>query len=94
MSDLPAPATTVTPISLAAGAMERYCDNLGIPMPSPGLAVALATVAAPHIAAAEREQIRQLARDCGATGRGADGPAEPFDDLIDRYRHDPRVDQP
>jgi hypothetical protein len=41
-------------------------------------------------AAGERAAIQQLARDCGATGRGADGPREPFADLIDRYREEAR----
>jgi hypothetical protein len=40
----------------AAGAIERYCDDLGIEMPSPALASALGRVAAeaaaPHLGAA------------------------------------------
>lgn len=68
--------TTTDPISLAAGAMEQHCDNLGIPMPSPGLARALAEVAAPIFAAAERERIAVRADCLAATvssGTGAAG---------------------
>jgi len=44
-------------IAAAAGAIERYCDNHGIPMPSPSTALLMATLAQPPIAAAERERI-------------------------------------
>jgi len=47
-------------IAAAAGAIERYCDNHGIPMPSPSTALLMATLAQPHIAAAERERIQRL----------------------------------
>ena len=50
---------TTDPVSAAAGAMERYCDDRGIPMPSPGLARALAEAAAPAYLAALREHVQQ-----------------------------------
>lgn len=67
----------------AAGAMQRHCDDLGIEVPSGSLACALALAAAPHIAAAERERIRELALERGAEYTHCDdcGPV-PFADLI------------
>ena len=47
-------------IAAAAGAIERYCDDHGIPMPSPSTALLMATLAQPYIAAAERAGIRCL----------------------------------
>ena len=49
--------TTDGGIAAAAGAIERYCDNHGIPMPSPSTALLMATLAQPPIAAAERERL-------------------------------------
>lgn len=46
----------------------------------------LITRAAAGGEAAGRAAIAQLARDCGATGRGDEGPSVPFADLIERYR--------
>lgn len=56
----------------------------------PALAAARPHHAA-EAAAAMRERIAQLARDCGATGRGDEGPDVPFDDLIGRYFADQPV---
>jgi len=58
MTDIP--EATDGGIAAAAGAIERYCDNHGIPMPSPSTALLMATIAQPCIAAAERERIRSL----------------------------------
>ena len=52
--------TTDGGIAAAAGAIERYCDNHGIPMPSPSTALLMATLAQPAIAAAERERVYTL----------------------------------